>query len=228
MPLTGYTPVPTYGNGSATAAADAASRALPGGRPGMVPVNPSQQGNTYVGDGQTSFNGQVLPAGQTVTLLPGGQEGSSARSPTPRRCPAVPLLLLLALRLHRARRARRPRRPNYIAQTQAAAKVYPALAVAGSPENQRFTQAFNTGGADRSHVLDLANSMFGQGAPISDARAVGSGNASSTVAGFTNPALRDFVTNPATPYTPLPAVPGSTPAAAPCNQPGHRRRSRRA
>ena len=72
---------------------------------------------------------------------------------------------------------------DYKAQEQAALKAYPAIGVAGSPENRSFVQAFNTGGADKSNVLGLANSLF---APKDQTASTASPNSSSsTVAGAT-------------------------------------------
>ena len=197
VPITGPTATPTYGNGSATAAADAAyAQQHPTGGYGMIPVAPGQSAQTHVSDGNLYWKGQAIPAGGTLTFLPNGKavvgppsaapatpapaDAGSTINPTalasgvaaslaPSPSPAAAAGLAASLTptpapvpaTATASTAASPATSDYLSQAAAAVKAYPQLGVAGSPENQRFMQAWNTMGADHSKVLDLAHSMFG-------------------------------------------------------------------
>ena len=242
VPITGPTAVSTYGNGSATTAADAAyAQQHPTGGYGMIPVAPGQSAQTHVSDGNLYWKGQAIPAGGTLTFLPDGRgivgqapAAPAAPAPSPVAASAAPGQGIGASTAGSSA-FKRPANPapaaspaappvsatpapaassDYVAQTQAAVKAYPALGVAGSPENTRFDEAFYTGGADKNHVLDLANSMFGPNSQQS-----GTAAPSSVIGGWSNPgkdwldslASRGQATPPLAAANPTP-VPGSAPA----------------
>ena len=142
------------GSQDAQAAADAAyQRQHPGppdaahGGYGMLPVAPGQGGQTYVGDGSMTFNGKVLPAGQSVTLLPGGKTVYS-QTPTASAPPAASASNDTTAK---------PPTPNQPISAPA------SLGPLNFPAPQRPILNPNPGEVDPTTNVSLANPSFGLG-----------------------------------------------------------------